>query len=256
VLANIGFGLRRNQRKSVRVRELIDIVGLEGLEARYPQQLSGGQQRRVALARALAVEPALLLLDEPFSALDAALRTTVRDEVVEIVRRAGTTTLLVTHDQTEALSIADSVAVLRDGRVAQHAAPADLYRTPRDADLAAFLGPANFVNGTSDGAEATTPFGRIALHGLAHAAELTVLLRPEQISINTDATRSTVTGRVITSTYHGPDTLVTVQPDAGTGITGAVLARADFPLAPNTLVALTAAGPAMAWPRNEPTARP
>ena len=260
VLANIGFGLRRNRRKSSRVHELIDIVGLAGLEGRYPQQLSGGQQRRVALARALAVEPALLLLDEPFSALDAALRATVRDEVVEIVRRAGTTTLLVTHDQTEALSIADTVAVLRDGRVAQHARPADLYRTPRDADLAAFLGPANFVDGTADGGEAVTPFGRIALHPLARptaqAPKVTVLLRPEQISIHVDAAPVGVTGRVITSTYHGPDTLVTVQPDSGTGITGIVLARADFPLAPGTIVALRAHGPAMAWSRNKPATKP
>jgi iron(III) transport system ATP-binding protein len=256
VLANVGFGLPRNRRKSSRVHELIDIVGLAGLERRYPQQLSGGQQRRVALARALAVEPALLLLDEPFSALDAALRVTVRDEVVEILRRAGTTTLLVTHDQTEALSIADTVAVLRNGRVAQHARPADLYRTPLDADLAAFLGPANFVDGTTDGAEAVTPFGRIALHPLAraHAPQLTVLLRPEQISIDTDATRGGVTGRVITSTYHGPDTLVTVQAD--TGINGVILARADFPLAPDTPVALNAHGPAMAWNRDEPATRP
>jgi iron(III) transport system ATP-binding protein len=259
VLANIGFGLRRNRRKSSRVRELIDIVGLEGLEARYPQQLSGGQQRRVALARALAVEPALLLLDEPFSALDAALRATVRDEVVEIVRRAGTTTLLVTHDQIEALSIADTVAVLRDGRVAQHARPSDLYRTPLDPELAAFLGPANFVDGTTEAGAAVTPFGRIALHPSAREAAganaLTVLLRPEQIAISTDTARTGVTGHVVTSTYHGPDTLVTVQPDTGTGITTAILARADDPLAPATCVVLTAHGSAMAWSRHDPAIR-
>jgi iron(III) transport system ATP-binding protein len=251
VLANIGFGLRRNRRKSARVRELIDIVGLEGLEARYPQQLSGGQQRRVALARALAIEPALLLLDEPFSSLDAALRVTVRDEVVDIVRRAGTTTLLVTHDQTEALSIADTVAVLRDGRVAQHAPPFDLYRTPLDPELAAFLGPANFVDGTVAGDDVATAFGRVALHPSSRAAAgtnaVSVLLRPEQIAIDTDTARAGVTGTVVTSTYHGPDTLITVQPDTGAGIAGVILARGDVPLVRGTSVALTARGPAMAW---------
>jgi iron(III) transport system ATP-binding protein len=265
VLANVGFGLRRNHRKSDRVRELIDIVGLEGLEARYPQQLSGGQQRRVALARALAIEPALLLLDEPFSALDAALRATVRDEVVDIVRRAGTTTLLVTHDQTEALSIADTVAVLRDGRVAQHAPPFDLYRTPLDAALAAFLGPANFVDGTVSADGVATAFGPVALHPSARPTAgmraVTVLLRPEQIAIDTDtaraaATGAAVTGTVVTSTYHGPDTLVTVQPDAGSGIAGVIVARGDIPLARDARVVLRASGPAMAWNRNEATPRP
>jgi iron(III) transport system ATP-binding protein len=254
VLANVGFGLRRNRRKSDRVRDLIDLVGLAGLEGRYPQQLSGGQQRRVALARALAIEPALLLLDEPFSALDAALRTSVRDDVVQIVRRAGATTLLVTHDQTEALSIADSVAVLRDGRVAQHARPPDLYRTPRDAELAAFLGPANFVDATINGSDAVTPFGRIALHPssrtTANGTTLTVLLRPEQIAIHTDTTGVGVTGHVVTCTYHGPDTLVTVQPDNGSGIADVIRARADDPLELGTRVALTARGPAMAWDRD------
>jgi sulfonate transport system ATP-binding protein len=113
VLANIGFGLRRNRRKSSRVRELIDIVGLEGLEARYPQQLSGGQQRRVALARALAVEPALLLLDEPFSALDAFTRASLQEHLLDLWEAFRPTLVLVTHDVEEAAFLADRVLVMR-----------------------------------------------------------------------------------------------------------------------------------------------
>ena len=136
VAANVGFGLPRSSRR--KVGALLDAVGLTGLERRYPHQLSGGQQQRVALARALAIEPEVVLLDEPFSSLDAALRASVRQEVAQILRARGTTTVLVTHDQDEALSMADRVAVLRDGRIVADARPEDLYRSPLDADLAGF----------------------------------------------------------------------------------------------------------------------
>ena len=133
VAANVGFGLpaRRHgarQRRAGQVEALLETVGLAGFGRRYPHQLSGGQQQRVALARALAIEPAVVLLDEPFASLDAHLRASVRADVQEIFRRAGTTAVLVTHDQDEALSVADRVAALRDGRIAQCAPPDDLYR--------------------------------------------------------------------------------------------------------------------------------
>ena len=134
VAGNVGFGLTARERRGGKVDAMLETVGLGGFGRRYPHQLSGGQQQRVALARALAIEPAVVLLDEPFASLDASLRAGLRADVQEIFRRAGTTAVLVTHDQDEALSTADRVAVLRDGKIAQCAPPEDLYRglpTPR-----------------------------------------------------------------------------------------------------------------------------
>src|ERR1700729_2773736 len=147
VEANVGFGLSGRDRRGGRVASMLEMVGRGGLGRRSPPQLSGGQQQRVALARALAIEPAVVLLDEPFASLDAHLRASVRADVHEIFRRAGTTAVLVTHDQDEALSTADWVAALRDGKIAQCAAPADLYRRPADAELASFIGAANLLEG-------------------------------------------------------------------------------------------------------------
>jgi iron(III) transport system ATP-binding protein len=147
VAANVGFGLPVRERRGPRVAGLLEAVGLAGLGKRYPHQLSGGQQQRVALARALAIEPELVLLDEPFASLDAHLRAAVRADVQAIFRAAGTTAILVTHDQDEALSMADRVAVLRGGQIAQCAAPQDLYIRPADPELARFIGEANLLDG-------------------------------------------------------------------------------------------------------------
>src|ERR1700723_238010 len=143
VEANVGFGLSARDRRGGQAASMLEMVGLGGLGRRYPHQLSGGQQQRVALARALAIEPALVLLDEPFASLDAHMRASVRADVQRICRGAGTTAILVTHDQDEALSMADRVAVLRDGRIVQYSAPQDLYTLPADPALARFIGDAN-----------------------------------------------------------------------------------------------------------------
>ena len=147
VLANIEFGLRRMAAadKEVRTKEILDLTGLVGLEQRMPHELSGGQQQRVALARALAPRPALILLDEPFSNLDASLRARVRAEVREILRAANTTAVFVTHDQEEALSLVDQVAVMLDGSVEQVASPHELYTNPANRAVAEFIGDANFL---------------------------------------------------------------------------------------------------------------
>ena len=158
VAGNVGFGVPR-ARRSGRVQELLELVGLADLARRYPHQLSGGQQQRVALARALAIEPDVVLLDEPFASLDAHMRATVREEVQRILSATNTTTLLVTHDQDEALSLADYVAVLRSGRIAQHATPQNLYARPIDDELARFVGEANLLEGTLEGASVQTPLG-------------------------------------------------------------------------------------------------
>jgi iron(III) transport system ATP-binding protein len=174
VAANVGFGLPR-RRRAARVAELLELLDLGGLGKRRPDQLSGGQQQRVALARALAPTPEVILLDEPFDALDAGLRAQVRAEVRDALRRTGTTGLLVTHDQEEALSLADLVAAMRDGAIAQLAPPRVLYREPVDAEVARFVGEAVLLDATliSDSPGAADTVGATAGTGSPRlAAEL------------------------------------------------------------------------------------
>ena len=166
---NVAFGLRRGPQRRDRVKELLDMVGLSGLHRRYPHQLSGGQQQRVALARALATDPEIVLLDEPFSSLDASLRASVRSEVHDVLRQAGATSILVTHDQDEALSMADHVAVLRHGVIAQLDSPAGIYQRPLDPALARFLGESNVLHATG-GRRAVGAGGRGGRHPLGRAA--------------------------------------------------------------------------------------
>ncbi len=174
VAANVSFGLNRRkwgrERRSKRCADLLEAVGLGGLDRRYPHQLSGGQQQRVALARALAIAPEVVLLDEPFASLDANLRASVRADVQQLLKESGTTSVLVTHDQDEALSTADRVAVLRDGAIAQCAAPQELYSCPVDADMARFIGEANLIPGTLNGSSVQTLLGRLAVTGADPAA--------------------------------------------------------------------------------------
>src|SRR6202161_83604 len=162
VQANVGFGLPARQRRGgATATGLRERGGLGGLAQRYPHELSGGQQQRVALARALAIEPAVVLLDEPFASLDAHLRASIRADVQQIFKDSGTTPLLVTHDQDEALAIADRVAVLRNGRIAQYSPPQDLYSRPIDSDLARFIGDANLLDGIRHADTVDTTLGTL-----------------------------------------------------------------------------------------------
>jgi putative spermidine/putrescine transport system ATP-binding protein len=170
-----------------RAREMLDLVGLAGFEDRLPAQLSGGQQQRVALARALVFGPRALLLDEPLSALDAATRSTMRDEIRRIQREQGIATLLITHDQDEALSLADRVVVLRDGVMLQAASPAEIYDRPADAFVAQFVGRANLIEATARAADSVdTPIGTLATrpHGAARGMPLRLLVRPERVEVD------------------------------------------------------------------------
>jgi iron(III) transport system ATP-binding protein len=221
VASNILFGLPRAARRVARIDELIELVGLEGLVSRRPHELSGGQQQRVALARALAVGPAIMLLDEPFSALDPELRSVTRGRVKESLAARGTTTILVTHDQDEALSLADRVAILRDGRIVQVGTPKDVYVAPHDADTARFLGDANLLPASLQGAQAHTVLGALEL-ATAHpgpAADALVLIRPETLRLDAVAGAADAgTARVTAVDYHGHDariSLVLETPDAG-----------------------------------------
>jgi iron(III) transport system ATP-binding protein len=252
VQANVGFGLSARQRRGGgKAESLLELVGLGGLGHRYPHQLSGGQQQRVALARALAIEPAVVLLDEPFASLDAHLRAVVRADVQEIFRRAGTTAILVTHDQDEALSTADRVAALRDGKIAQYGTPEQLYARPADAGLASFVGDANLLEGVLSGGVVKTRLGLLPLDDAAPvpAGQVTVLIRPEQIEL--EPGEDGVPGRVTAYRYHGHDAVLNVQPDddaAGGQITVRVVGGAALP--PGSPVTLRVRGPVLAWPRD------
>jgi iron(III) transport system ATP-binding protein len=186
VVSNVGFGLRRNPHRRERVAELVRLVGLQGLERRMPYELSGGQRHRVALARALAPRPAVLLLDEPFAALDANLRAELRAEVRDVLRAAGTTALLVTHDQTEALSMADQVAVMAQGRIAQAGTPQEVYWRPVSPTVAAFVGDAVLLPGRWRAGSVRCALGVVAATGAPagpDGSRVQVLLRPEQIAV-------------------------------------------------------------------------
>jgi iron(III) transport system ATP-binding protein len=188
---NVGFGLSRAERRGSAVAELLEMVGIAPLAKRLPHQLSGGEQQRVALARALARRPHVLLLDEPFSSLDANLRGVVREEVHALLLAQGATTVLVTHDQEEALSLADSVAVMREGRIVQHSEPSELYEAPVDRELASFLGAVNVIDARFEGDTARTALGALALRapGAVRNApdgggDGLVMVRPEQLQVS------------------------------------------------------------------------
>jgi iron(III) transport system ATP-binding protein len=248
VARNVAFGLRRGSSHSARVAELLDLVGLADLGKRYPHELSGGQQQRVALARALALEPSVVLLDEPFSSLDAALRASVRADIARVLRATETTVVLVTHDQQEALSMADQVAVLRHGHVAQVGSPRDIYAHPVDPDMAAFVGEANLVAADVAGSVAVTALGALDTAPVQLAGAV-VLVRPEQISITRGHATAGLTGQVVEQSYQGHESLITVLPDEPCGPhTLRVRVQGGDSYAAGTPVTLTAAGSVPAWP--------
>ena len=248
VAGNVGYGLDREARQRGRVDEVLELVGLAGYGRRMPHELSGGQQQRIAVARALAPRPAIILLDEPFSALDAHLRSEVRRDVREALREDGATAILVTHDQDEALSLADQVAVMRDGRVVQSGTPTAVYSTPTDAWVAGFVGGAVLLPGSPSPAGVRTVLGDLAVRGAAPAGPaLTVLIRPEQIQVGPAAPDS-VAATVLAHDFHGHDALLTLRlADQSTTVTARVLSGAEPP-AIGEPVGLRVTGPASAWP--------
>ena len=195
VAANVGFGLSRRER-SARVAELLAIVGLTGLDRRYPHELSGGQQQRVALARALAPAPELVLLDEPWSNVDPFLRETLRAEVAEIIRPLGVTVLLVTHDREEAFSLADRIALMRDGAIVQEGTAEELYFSPASRWAAEFVGAANVLAGRVVAGRVETAIGSFPANGAGTESEAQVLVRPELLELQpSPAGEAEVVGR-------------------------------------------------------------
>jgi putative spermidine/putrescine transport system ATP-binding protein len=218
-LDNVGFGLRLRKKSGAerkrRAGELLDMVGLAKQAGQYPHQLSGGQQQRVALARALAIEPRVLLLDEPLSALDAKVRLQLREQIRALQQRLGTTTLFVTHDQEEALSMSDRVGVMKDGKLEQIATPSELYSEPATAFVAEFVGTMNRIPGRLDGTGdqvsalgQTVPVTGGAADALA--GDVDVLVRPEGLNI---AAGPNGNGIVADRTFLGSTTRISVLLD-------------------------------------------
>jgi iron(III) transport system ATP-binding protein len=208
---NIGYGIPKGDGRRGRVTEVLAMVGLSGMEKRMPHELSGGEQQRVALARALAPSPAVVLLDEPFSNLDAPQRDRVRREVRGILVEARATAIFVTHDQEEALAVSDILAVMRDGRVLQSATPHDLYRKPVDRWVARFLGEGEFVAGTVTDGVVETPLGRFPVDTRL-TGSVEVLIRPEHVRLTEDQGGAAL---VVDREFYGHDQLVTLHLDGG-----------------------------------------
>lgn len=218
VVDNVAFGLRmQGMEKATRQRkvaEMLAFMHIEALAERRPEQLSGGQQQRVALARALVNEPQILLLDEPLSALDAKLRAELQLELKRTQRRLGMTFILVTHDQAEALTLSDRIAVMREGRVEQVGGVTELYERPRTAYVAEFLGQANSLRvSAASGHEVDTPIGRLRLHEAAPAGLSQVMVRPERLSLDgiSDENCNRFEARVIERIYLGAGSRYTLD---------------------------------------------
>ena len=202
VAGNVGYGLDRAGRRGSRVTEVLRLTGLQDLTARYPNQLSGGQQQRTALARALAPQPSLVLLDEPFNALDRELRASVCLDVTAALRVAGATAILVTHDPQEAFASADQVAVMRAGRIVQCDTPETVYRRPTDLQVARLTGPVLVLRATLEAGVAHTPLGMLQTTGGDGLAD--ILVRPEQVVLSATGAPATVTSLA----FRGDHTLV------------------------------------------------
>ncbi|PJF24939.1 MAG: ABC transporter ATP-binding protein, partial [Phototrophicales bacterium] len=206
---NVAFALNgmRGRERAERIADMLALVGLEDFADRYPYQLSGGQQQRVALARALAPAPLIVLLDEPFSNLDAGLRKTMREEVRRILTEAGATAIFVTHDQEEAMRMGDEIAIMHAGKVVQVGRPDALYRYPSHAQVADFLGDANYLPGEAQGDHVVTALGALRLARPAHG-EVNVMIRPEALALTPDPHGAAI---VTDSRYYGQYRIITLQ---------------------------------------------
>jgi len=206
---NIAFGLGKNDLEKGRLKEVIDMCNLSGLINKFPQELSGGQQQRVALARALAPNPEVILLDEPFTSLDAQMARVLRDEVVELLKNTETTAIIVTHDQEEALSVCDVVSVLEKGKIIQSSTPQEIYLNPVSKTVANSVGDPNILKGFSIDGRVETSLGTFVS---AYEGALDVSIRPECIELNLDSEGSYI---VKECTFYGHDQVISFQNSKG-----------------------------------------
>ena len=234
VFENVAFGLKGLSKAARvdRVRELLKLVSMESFENQSATELSGGQKHRVALARALAPEPELVLLDEPFAALDAELRARIREEIKQVLDKVSSTTILVTHDQEEALSIADRVALLRDGNFAQVGNPREIYSAPVDLGVATFLGDSVIVDGVIESGKVSTSLGQLTLLNSAkEASRGKVAIRPENFYLQPDLNGDSI---VVGRQFFGHDAVVEVKTP-----NQLIRARSSGPFAPEVGMKVT-----------------
>lgn len=243
VAGNIGFGLSRGEIREGRVEEAMRLTGLDGLGRRMPHQISGGQQQRTALARALAPRPQLILLDEPFNALDMALRRSVSADVIALLRAQSATAILVTHDPQEAFESADLIAVMRAGNIAQVADPTTLYSRPIDAEVARMTGPVILLDASLHGDHAETRLGPVALYpGSPTSGSATVLLRREQIVQATG--NDGVEAIVVDAAFRGDHVLAKLH----SGAVDFEMKLVNQPIQPGSKLRVRSVGRAMAYP--------
>ena len=250
VTSNVGFGLARGGSREARIREVLALVGLAGLGSRYPHELSGGQQQRVALARALAPRPELILLDEPFSNLDATLRVRVRAEVRDILARAGTSAVFVTHDQAEALSLADQVAVMWAGRILQAGPPEEVYRHPATREVAGFVGNMDSLPGRATEGRVSCELGELETL-MSAEGPVDVFIRPEafQVELAPDGDAG-----IIAREFYGHDQQLTIQLPSRRIIHAQIAAGRDFRVGQH--VRLSVRGPVSTFPVDDSVTRP
>lgn len=234
VAENVGYGVHGADRVE-RVASTLDLVGLGGYGSRFPHELSGGEQQRVALARALAPEPDVVLLDEPFSSLDAPQRERMRRELKRIIRATGVTALFVTHDQAEALAIADHIAIMRDGTVVQAGAPDDVYASPRSPWIGTFLGDATIFEGVVAGGAIDTSVGRIRTD-VADGTSVSVLVRPEWVVPSIDLSGDCT---VVDREFYGHDQRVSVAVPGGETVDALVGGRQSIRVGDRVSVAVS-----------------
>ena len=232
---NIAFGLKGSDRRK-RAEEELERVGLGGRGDDYPHQLSGGEQQRVALARALAPKPSVMLMDEPFSALDHRLRDQVRDQALGILKEAGAAVLLVTHDPDEALRMSDRIALMRDGRIVQIGAPYHVYNHPVDRQSAAFFSDLNIIHGRVKDQQTDTPFGLFLTPGLADGADVEIIIRPQHLKIDLDeapapspANGAPARGVVERARFMGAHSLIETRMDYDGQVLSATIPGAFLP---------------------------
>lgn len=230
VVDNVAFGLRdlSGRQRQQRAQELLAQVNMSGHADSYPHMLSGGEQQRVALARALAPRPRLMLLDEPFSSLDASLREQLREDTVALLRRAGTPVLMVTHDAEEAVRVADQIHVMLEGRIVQHGTPAQLYARPVSPFVAGFFGPLNRLKGWVVAGMVSTPLGSVEVAGLPDGTPVEVLIRPEALRPMRDGGASTVRFEVCRVRDLGTSRILEFQVPEGPTLSVCMVSQDDF----------------------------
>lgn len=210
---NVFFGLKKSNRSASKLLELLEMTGLQGMEKRFPHQLSGGQQQRVALARALAINPEILILDEPFSSLDELLKAKIREDIFNLLKSLGITTILVSHQPNDAFLIADKLFVMKDGELLQEGTPMEIYQHPSTPYVSDFFGASVIINGVSTENEVSTSFGKLKMENL-HSGATQLFIRPENILI-TNKEASNLSGRILKKEFKGPHDVLKIESRQG-----------------------------------------